>query len=86
MVQASHAALEAGIVFGSGSEEPSSLIVLGVDDQSQLNEAFESVRAKGIDCEMFFEPDWEYGNTAFGTQPIPNAKRKLLKGYSLWKP
>lgn len=35
---------------------------------------------------MFFEPDWDYGNTAFGTELITEDRRHILKGYQLWKP
>lgn len=86
MVQASHAALEAGIVFGAGSDEPSSLIVLGVADKAALHDALDYCQENGIRTELFFEPDWEYGDTAFGTEPITNDKRGLLRRYSLWKP
>jgi hypothetical protein len=86
MVQASHAALEAGIAFGAKSKEPSSLIMLAVKDKESLIEAEEHCLHAGIDTEMFFEPDWNYGFTAFATEPITQDKRHLLKGFPLWKP
>lgn len=86
MVQASHAALEAGIVFGAGSKEPSSLIVLSVPDKDALLAAQAYCEEQGIETELFFEPDWDYGYTAFGTQPITQKQRPLLKRFPLWKP
>lgn len=86
MVQASHAALESGIVFGAKSNEPSSLIMLAVKDKEALLNAEEHCLHQGIETEMFFEPDWEYGFTAFATEPLTQEKRHHLKGFPLWKP
>lgn len=87
MVQAAHAALEGGLKLPSEVAEPSSLIVIGVKDKSELHKADDYLFYEcGIQTEMFFEPDWEYGDTAFCTEAIPVSKRKLFKRYQLWKP
>jgi hypothetical protein len=87
MAQAAHGALEAGIKFGSKDlSEPASIIIIGVKNQSQLEKAFKHLQENGIKAEMFFEPSWEYGNTAFGTEPIGEDLRHHLRRYQLWKP
>lgn len=85
MVQAAHAALEAGIKFGKVSVEPASVIILQVPNKEKLEEAMKYTIESGISCEMFYEPDWDYGNTAFGTEPITFDRRKIFKKYKLWK-
>jgi len=86
VVQAAHAALEAGIVFGAVSKEPSSLIMLTVPDAESLHRAKAHCEYCGIRSEMFFEPDWNYGHTAFATEPLIQSERHFLKGFPLWKP
>lgn len=86
MVQSNHAALEAGIFFGDKEQdEPSSLIVIAVKNQAKLEKAMKDVEAKGIKLIPFEEPSWDYGLTAFGTEPLTQEERVLLKRYQLWK-
>jgi hypothetical protein len=86
MAQACHGALEAGRKFPSGTEETNSIIVIGCKTKADLEKARTKVTAMGIRTEMFFEPDWEYGNASFGTEPIPESNRHIMKGFQLWKP
>lgn len=86
MVQSNHAALEAGIFLGDKTQtEPSSLIVIAVKNKYQLEKAMNDLIIKGISYVPFYEPDWEYGLTAIGTQPLQQDQRILLKRYNLWK-
>ena len=79
-------ALEAGIFFGNkDQDEPSSLIVIAVKTQAKLEKAIKDVEAKGIKVVPFYEPSWDYGLTAFGTEPLTQDVRVLLKRYQLWK-
>jgi hypothetical protein len=43
------------------------------------------VEAKGIKLIPFEEPSWDYGLTAFATEPLTQEVRVLLKRYQLWK-
>lgn len=86
MVQAAHAALEAGIKYPHIVEEPSSLLVIGVKNQYQLEKAQKQIEQAGIKTEMFFEPSWDYGNTAFGTEAVVEDQRHFFRRYNLWKP
>lgn len=86
MVQSNHAALEVGIFLGDQTQhEPSSLIVIAVKNQAKLEKAMKDLESKGIKFVPFYEPSWEYGLTAFGTEPLTQEQRVLLKRYQLWK-
>ena len=86
MVQSNHAALEAGILFGDREQtEPSSLIVIAVKNKAKLEKVLKDLEEKGIKHTPFYEPDWEYGLTAIGTEPLTQDQRVLLKRYQLWK-
>ena len=86
MVQSNHAALEAGIFLGDQTQdEPSSLIVIAVKNRTKLEKAMKDLEEKGIKHTPFYEPDWEYGLTAIGTEPLTQEQRVLLKRYQLWR-
>ena len=86
MVQAGHAALEAGLKLPCEVPEPSSLIMIGVKDQKELYKARRYLSKHDIKTEMFFEPDWNYGHTAFGTEALIDSRRHTLRRFQLWKP
>lgn len=89
IVQVAHAALESGIHLNhpTRKEDPSSLIVLQVKDQKELEKAFDkmSKNEAGIDLIKFFEPSWDYGFTSFATSPVKVEDRLLFKKYRLFK-
>lgn len=85
IVQACHAALEAGHTFDRLSKEPASLIMLQVPNKEKLEVAMARTIDRGIRCEPFFEPDWDYGLTAFATEAITADQRKTFSKYKLWK-
>jgi hypothetical protein len=86
MVQACHAALEAGFAF-EAPVETSSLIVCTVPDRASLVEAKERLARYGIASEMFFEPSWDMGDSALCTQPITNRKQRfVMSKYPLFRP
>ena len=86
MVQSNHAALEAGIFLGDKTQdEPSSLIVIAVKNKAKLEKAMLDLTSKGIEFVPFYEPSWDDGLTAIGTQPLTQEERVQLKRYQLWK-
>lgn len=86
IVQAGHAALEAGIYLGDRDQsEPSSLVVIGVKNQFQLEKAIKDLESKDIKLIPFYEPSWDMGLSAFGTEPLTQEQRVLLKRYQLWR-
>lgn len=86
--QACHATLEAGKEFPDLTDEPDSLIVLQVDNQQELNRAADLLHKNGIALVKFWEPEprWNYGYTAFATEPLKCNQRGILNGYKLWSP
>jgi hypothetical protein len=76
MVQACHAALEAGHAFDA-PPTTSSLIVCTVPDREALLAASERLVRYGIRSEMFFEPDWEMGFSALATEPLTERKKRF---------
>jgi len=83
--QASHAALQAGLKFTNPSSEPNSLIVIGIRNKEQLLKAMSFLEKNNIAYESFSEPSWDYGLTAFASQPILETDRKVFKSFQLWR-
>lgn len=86
LVQASHAALEAGFRF----EQPvqtSSLIVLSVPDAQALQSAAQRLALHDIDHHLFYEPDFgPMGYSALATRPLTAKKeRHLMRKYPLFR-
>lgn len=85
IVQACHAALEAGFAFVAPAVT-SSLIVLTVPDREALLQAQERLQRYGIAHEMFFEPDGGMGYSALATEPILEKKKRFVfKRYPLFQ-
>lgn len=85
IVQACHAALEAGHTFPRKSNDPSSLIMLQIPNKEKLEVALKRTNDRGIRTKSFYEPDWDYGFTSFATEPITLDQRKTFSKYKLWK-
>lgn len=85
MVQASHAALEAGFAFNA-PHEPAHLVMLAVSDAASLLEASAHLDRYAIEHKLFFEPDDDMGHSALATRPVHGAERRLLRGYPLHRP
>lgn len=85
LVQSSHAAFESGLRWHSPDEEVSSLIVLEVPHKAALLRAARKLTAKGVDHHVFFEPDFDMGESALATRPLVGEERRALAGYPLWR-
>ena len=85
MVQACHAALEAGFAFDAPAAT-SSLIVCTVPDREALLVARERLVRYGIRSELFFEPSWNMGYSALASEPIHQRKQRFaLSTYPLFR-
>lgn len=84
IVQASHAALEAGFRFARPDATPH-LVLIGVNDQDQLKQTADYLGRHGIEFEMFHEPDYDTGYTSIATKPLFGKERNPLKKYKLFK-
>lgn len=85
MVQAAHAAAEAGRRHYRAHHGIASAILLAVPDKAALLQARERLAKKGIATELFFEQDFGIHESALGTEPLTNAQRKHLMGFPLWR-
>lgn len=85
MVQANHASFEAGLKYNQALVAPSSLIVLKVKNKKELEKAYEIISKENIELTKFIEPSWNYGFTAFASEPISMEQRKIFGKYQLWK-
>ena len=81
IVQASHAALQAGNRFG----EHSHLVLIGVESEDQLYKAADHLEQHQIEFEMFHEPDFDTGHTAICTRPLAGSERRPLRRFQLMK-
>lgn len=86
LVQAAHAAAEAGRSFYQPGHGVARLVVLEVADLEALMHAREYLRQRGIACEAFFEPDEGMGYSALATQPLESRRRSHLRRWRLWRP
>lgn len=84
LVQAGHAAFEAGLRWHSPDDEVASLIVLEVPHRAALMRAAAKFAKRGIEHHVFFEPDFGIGESALATRPLAGEARRLLAGYPLW--
>jgi hypothetical protein len=85
IVQSSHAAAEAARSHYRDHHGIASVVLLSVPDRHALLAARERLRAKGIQSELFFEPDFNMGHSALATEPIPNGMRHHLRSWGLWR-
>lgn len=86
MVQAAHAALEAGFRFQPPSGDVAHLALLSVPDESHLQRAAAELAFRGIDHHLFYEPDFgPMGHSALATRPLYGGERKWLKKYPLFR-
>lgn len=84
-VQASHAALEAGSLYGA--QLSSHLILLTIKDEVSLKEFHQELKEQGIQSVLFFEPDYNPPQfTALCTELISEEQGKLFKKLKLYKP
>lgn len=85
LVQACHAALEAGFAFDAPART-SSLIVCTVPDRNALQAAEQRLARYGIRTKMFFEPDWDMGHSALATEPLTERKQRFaMSTYPLFR-
>lgn len=81
IVQAAHAALQAGNRFGPHSH----LVLIDITSEDDLYKAADHLEQHDIQFEMFHEPDYDTGHTAICTQPLAGELRRPLRRYKLMK-
>lgn len=83
MVQASHAACEAGIRLISPEIDHPNFVLLGVANEADLIKQFESIKQKGFPVVIFREEDLGNSVTALASGPIYGEDRKFFRNLNL---
>ena len=85
LVQSAHAALESGFAFNA-PHETSSIVMIAAKNRNELFKIANHLESNEIQFKMFFEPDFDMGESAIATEAIccPK-KRNALKKYQLYK-
>ncbi len=87
VVQSNHATYMMAATFQEELPfEIPNIVLIGVPDQSSLNNVMESLIQKGIRFVDYCEPDFGMGLSAIATIPLGPVQRALLSEYSTWKP
>lgn len=84
LVQAAHAALEAGFTFQK-PKNTAFLVLIAVETQEKLLKTADTLEKQGIKTVLFFEPDDNMGYSAFATEPIDENNRRPFRRFRLWK-
>ncbi len=84
IVQASHAALEAGFKFDAPTDT-SSIVLFGVKDEDELCEVWNKLKANNVKHAEFYEPDIS-SYTAIATEPLMGSDREHLSEYRTYRP
>jgi hypothetical protein len=81
-VQAAHAAIEVARTLSPEVEHPH-LVLLGVNSEVQLLNAWNKLEATGIGCKPFFESDMGDQLTAIASGPIYGKDRDHFRRFNL---
>jgi len=85
IIQAAHAAQEAGIAFGAHkSGLPIHHGLFEAKDEKDLFKIAKHLDANKIDYVMFHEPDDDTGFTAIATAPV-TGKKHVMKGFKFFR-
>ena len=85
VVQAAHAALEAGF-HSARPKEPPNLVLLEVESEQKLLLAAAKLKMADVPHHVFFEPDNQTGHSALASGPLRGKKaRAHFKAYPLFK-
>lgn len=83
LVQASHAAQNCGLECRRKVLEPIHLVVLGADNEFELNMIAETLDYEEIKYSMFNESYCSLGNTALCTYPGPKLENSIVNKLEL---
>ena len=84
IVQASHAALEAGRSFTDTAHR--NLVLIGIANEHELFQIEQHLALNGIRFETFYEPDGNMGHSSICTEALTDRRRrKMLAHFPLWK-
>jgi hypothetical protein len=84
IVQAVHAAHDAGRFYGPPDEAAPAVVVCQTPTESHLLRAYERLKLLKIPCTLFHEPDIDNQATALATAPVETNRNAFAK-WKLWK-
>lgn len=84
LVQAAHAAYEAGL-HGQPGDDTKSLVLCACSNEGELEDAKVFLEQHGIPHVLFREPDIGNQATALATLPVNPTQRKRLSRWKLWR-
>ena len=82
-VQSCHAAIESARNFITPGEEHPSTIICHIKSEDKLLMCAEELKEKGIDFQMFREPDIGNQATALASRPLRGEERKAFSRFQL---
>ena len=82
-VQVGHAAIAATNTFGNPRVTHPNLVVCALDNEEQLEGAFNRLKESGIPCCAWYEEDMDNRMTAIATGIIHGADRKHFRKFKL---
>lgn len=86
LVQSCHAVAESARFFIPTTMEHPHFVVCGVKNEAAIRKAHHQIQNQGIRCRAFFEADLDNQMTAFATEPIYDAQRRVFRNFQLLKP
>lgn len=82
-VQSCHAAIESARNFIKPGDEHPSTIICSIKSEQKLLMCAKELADKGIDCQLFREPDIGNQATALASRPLRGAEREAFKRFQL---
>ena len=84
VVQACHAAYEAGLRLATPSPDTDYSVICSVDSEEELRAAHRALLRQRIPCLLFHESDMDDQATALAAAPVVGDQRKAFKDFPLW--
>lgn len=82
-VQSAHAAIESSRNYLAPGEEHPSVIICSVKSEQKLLMCADEFKEKGIDFQIFREPDLHNQATALASKPLRGTERDAFKRFQL---
>lgn len=86
LVQACHAAYEAGLRLATPTSDTDYSVICAVDSEEELREAHRHLLRQRIPTVLFTEADLDDQATALASAPVVGEQRKAFAAFRLWKP
>ena len=85
IVQAVHAAHDAGRFFSNDTDQVPSVVVCRTPTEDSLLREADKLKMRGIQTTIFYEPDRGGEATAIATESLGSEYRRTFNKWKLWK-